>query len=212
MRPSPQWEALKQEARRCEKELGKKLHELGRVLGDERTEDPRPRLVKLVEALLGQMEAAVDAMEKQVEGSAQRQHAVGRTRAICDDYRAEFQRTKRAVDAAMSRRSLLAPADRHRETHASEVDALLREESSLHSAVRGTDQLIDVASATGASLAAQRSIFASSKHKTTSIAGQMPSLSGIIRQIKRYKQRDTLVLALVVGLCLFLTLLYWWNK
>lgn len=172
-----------------------------------------------VEGLLSRLAAAVDAMSRAqsatgssavgVGGGASR-HMVARHADILRDYTTEFQRTQRALVAsreaadglACARAELLGGGGGGA---AAVAGGLYAERSSLSAASTGADAALNAGAALREDLERQRQTFASMVARMDAVGERVPGINRLIRQIRRKKKRDVMVMALVVATLVFLT-------
>jgi len=89
---------------------------------------------------------------------------------------------------------------------------LAKERASVQSALAGLGDAIGAAESSYASLVRQRGVFAAIRGKLGELAEKLPAVNGVIERIRRHEQRDTLVLAVVIALCMFISFVYIMNK
>ncbi|WFD23574.1 protein transport protein gos1 [Malassezia equina] len=106
----------------------------------------------------------------------------------------------------------LRTVQRHRELLVESERDFFRSKTSLRQALDRQQLLghvrddIDQAYATQAEFRAQRDTLSNTLTRLTSITGQVPGLQSLISLIARRRRRDTVILALVLGVCLVLLL------
>ncbi|CEP03462.1 Golgi SNAP receptor complex member 1 [Plasmodiophora brassicae] len=131
-----------------------------------------------------------------------------RYREIHRDYLHEFNRTRAALQASIERAELFS-GDMGRAGRARpEAEMLLGEQKSLHSSIDMVDELIGRADATREGLVKQRAIYTTTAANLDQIAQRFPLIRDAMIRIRRYKQRDMIVLAVVIATCILFTLWY----
>ena len=86
---------------------------------------------------------------------------------------------------------------------------LLRERSSIRSSSSSASSVIEQAHETRRALKAQRSVFVAARGKLIDVGRAFPRVGNMIKLIKRSRNRDAIVLSLVIACCLFF--LFWWS-
>lgn len=209
-----QWDKLKLKGRRLEKQLYDKLERIGseevtRAIFDTTSEEIQQLLAKL-KALLRDMEKYIESGKP---GGQTRVHTKDRYESILRDYSSEFARTKARVSGELIRMELLGNVGRKRDDDLENgTAALIDEQTSLKASLGIADESIMTAQETREGLKRQRTIFQSSRLNAQKLASMIPDVRGLMRRIARFKQRDTIVVALVIAVCVFLMMVYWWNK
>ena len=138
-------------------------------------------------------------------------HAIQRHRELLLDFEREFFRSKTHVRQVLDRHQLLGHVKQdihdYRTQHASEVQSYLDERSHLERSHLMMDETLDQAYATQQEFRGQREQLGHTLTRLTRIAAQMPGVQSIISLISRRRRRDTIVLAVVIGVCLVILLL-----
>lgn len=179
--------------------------------------------------LLSKLSSTADEMNKIITSEPNNQSAVNETnsytlqryRAILHDYTAEYRKTKESIAAARQRAELLLPS------HANEkesllngtsqslrprTDQLIREKNSLHTSLRITDELIQQAADSHSSLQNQSAMFTSIRSRVSGLRSRFPVVNTLIGRIERQRQKDVIVMASVISVCIIFTFLYIINK
>ncbi|KAA8494071.1 Golgi SNAP receptor complex member 1 [Porphyridium purpureum] len=149
-------------------------------------------------------------------------HAFQRHSEILSDFRTEFRRTKSTIKVARDRMELVsgsgisangsAMGGAHLRAsaamNAAGPDALHAERAALVGASASADSAIEKSVTLRDELERQRSNFASMMSRMEEASGRFPVLNRLIGQLKRKKRRDMYVLAAVVSILAFLTVLW----
>jgi golgi SNAP receptor complex member 1 len=140
-------------------------------------------------------------------------HTVHRHKEIWHDYSMEFRKAKSKLTHAREQAELLsnvrAQADSYRD--GSRVDQLLRERGSLNNSERATEAIIMQASATREDLLSQRSHTINIGDRLTGLRTRFPQINQVMEYVGRKKQRDMLILAVVIGILIAVLLIFMWN-
>lgn len=89
------------------------------------------------------------------------------------------------------------------------TDLYLKENEHLRNSDRLASEAIDIALATKENLGSQRKIFKNITTRLNDLANRFPALNNLVRKIKLRKQRDAIIMATVVAICIILILIYW---
>jgi Golgi SNAP receptor complex protein 1 len=123
---------------------------------------------------------------------------------------------KSVVGSSLKRAELLDFSAKRRNSDEKEqsrnVDILLKEQSSLERSLRSTDAVLGQAFATHDDLRRQSGILAGARNKALQMLSTSPMINNLIVKIRRAKQKDMIVLAITIAICLTFTVIYWWNK
>lgn len=138
-------------------------------------------------------------------------HTIQRHRELLVEFEREFFRSKTNVRQALDRQQLLGHVKQdihdYRTQHATEVQAYLDERTHLERSHRMVDETLDQAYATQNEFRAQREQLSGTLTRLTHIAAQMPGIQSIIALISRRRRRDSVILAVVIGVCIVALLL-----
>lgn len=89
---------------------------------------------------------------------------------------------------------------------------LLRERGIIERSSAAIEDVVSHAQGIASGLTQQRQLFDSIDSKVASIGARFPVVNSLLNAIRRRKNRDNLVLAGVVAVCVFLILVYWVRK
>lgn len=90
--------------------------------------------------------------------------------------------------------------------------SLLREQKATTSSMSTLDETLSVASGSLASMQRKRGLLEGIRTKMGTLHGMFPQVNQVIGKIRRHKQRDAIILAFVIALCLFFTVVYSLRK
>ena len=90
-------------------------------------------------------------------------------------------------------------------------DSILRERGSLAQSNNVADDLLASAAGAREEMDAQRKITGGMGSKMASLADRFPVIGTIINKISRRKQRDMVIIAAVIGVCVTFTIIYWFR-
>ncbi|WFD36153.1 protein transport protein gos1 [Malassezia cuniculi] len=143
--------------------------------------------------------------------SASQQHTVERHRELLAEFQREFYRARTGVHQALDRKRLLGTVkediNAYRAAHASETQAYLAERGHIDNSHRMIDETLDQAYATRAEFRAQQDQLGNITRRMAGAAAQIPGMDRLITMITRRRRRDTVIIAVVIGICV--TILLW---
>lgn len=169
-----------------------------------------------LQALLAQYadeieELAASMNDPMLPPSQTQMHTVQRHRELLVEFERDFFRSKTNLRHALDRQQLLGHVrediDNYRATHEDETQAFLNEREHLDRSHRMLDDTLDQAYATQSEFRAQREQLGGTLARLTHIAAQIPGLDSVIGMISRRRRRDTIILAVVMGVCVVVLLL-----
>ncbi|KAF8921932.1 v-SNARE protein [Mucidula mucida] len=135
--------------------------------------------------------------------------AIQRHRELFQDSVREVKRTKTSVKNAMDQANLLSGVrndiDAYRSTAA---DSLLAERGRIDSSHHMTDTIIDYE--TRAEFGRQRVDISSINTRMVGVLNAMPGINNIVGMIKSRRRRDSIIMGVLIGTCIFLLLWYLW--
>lgn len=228
-----QWEDLRKQARRLENELDLKLVSFSKLgtsysssasdhtplLGNSSSERMFETMAMEIEQLLAKLTGVNDMMSNHNEalnGTSSAIHTLQRHRDILQDYNQEFGKTKANIVAHREREDLIGSVRRDIDAYKNSsgansrrTDLYLKENEHLRNSDRLAGEAIDIAMATKENLGSQRKIFKNMTTRLNDLANRFPALNSLVRKIKMRKQRDSLIIASVIAVCIILLLLYW---
>ncbi|KAG7667058.1 hypothetical protein KSW81_000801 [Nannochloris sp. 'desiccata'] len=224
---SKAWEELRREARKLEGELDVKIaaygklsssYEYGYTKGESGLSTDQLLQTKSVEinTALARLSDVNSSMSHAITGGADsRAHTLARHRDILHDFTQEYRRLSSIVGAARERADLLGGISGTSSAPlmgGGNTGLLLRERGLLDRSHAAVDQVIGQAQGVAASLTGQRQLFDAIDSKVASIGARFPVVNSLLNAIRRRKNRDNVILAGVMGVCMLLILLYWVNK
>eukprot|EP01102_Stenamoeba_stenopodia_P001533 TRINITY_DN11330_c0_g1_i1.p1 TRINITY_DN11330_c0_g1~~TRINITY_DN11330_c0_g1_i1.p1 ORF type:complete len:285 (+),score=64.35 TRINITY_DN11330_c0_g1_i1:238-1092(+) len=123
-------------------------------------------------------------------------------------YARDFKRSKLHVTEAMQQLLLGRSMGKEKEQLAAK-DALLRERTTLHNSERGLDSLMGQAYEAKQRVSSQNQALMRAMSTFGDIGANFPGINEVLGKISKAKQRDVLVLGLVISICLCF-LVWWW--
>ena len=147
-------------------------------------------------------------------GSDSRTHTLARHRDILHDFTQEYRRLSSIIGAARDRADLLGASSGGSSAPllGGNQGLLLRERGMVDRSNAAVDQVIGQAQGVASSLTGQRQLFDTIDSKVASIGAKFPVVNSLLNAIRRRKNRDNLILAGVMAVCMLLILIYWVNK
>jgi len=125
------------------------------------------------------------------------------------DYSTEFKNTSATVQRKRESMELFQSSKKlHMNEEDSSVAKLLRERSSIAASMKSINDVIAQAWDTKNALLGQRSTMQGSASGLSGLAANVPTFNRMIDGIQRKKLRESLIVAIVVGLLLCITI--WW--
>ncbi|KNC87108.1 hypothetical protein SARC_00783 [Sphaeroforma arctica JP610] len=139
-------------------------------------------------------------------------HTLQRHRDLLNDYTREFRKTKANLQSARDRTMLLSDVQTeiraYKEGFGSGADYYASEQARLNTAHSAVDDAIGIAIATREDLHTQRRTFQSTSQRLQGIAETIPGLNVLMKKIDVRKRRDQLIIAGVIAVCLFISIVY----
>eukprot|EP00033_Pygsuia_biforma_P002334 GCRY01002582.1.p1 GENE.GCRY01002582.1~~GCRY01002582.1.p1 ORF type:complete len:254 (-),score=39.82 GCRY01002582.1:147-908(-) len=124
------------------------------------------------------------------------------------DYLLEFRRLKLRLNTEKEHLSLLS-GDRVGDERNANTGFLLREQQSLQDSNLLSSQLISQALETHDRVRFQRSAFLRWQSQMSQMTARFPAIGNLMRSIKQKKNRDTVVLGILVAVLFLFSLWYW---
>lgn len=170
-----------------------------------------------IREFLERLSKLLDQMGSIVEnekGSVSKRQIVQRYRSVLQEHQNLFKNLSSNISSYLQRMELLSGGRRRYDSEGADrsTDLLLREQSSLNYSVKASDEVIGQAHSTLEEMKKMRSAFSSSKNKAIQLVSGSPIINSLINRIKRTKQRDTIVLAITIAVCMIFTFIYWLDK
>lgn len=168
-------------------------------------------LLKKLTEINNRMAEYCDKLHNQSKSSAT--YTLQRHREILNDYSNEFRKTKSNIASQLEREQLLNSVSRKDDfssiTSPSKIsDLYLKEQDHIHSSEIMVDEQISIAIKTREGLIHQRNTIKAIQTQLTTLANRFPLLNSLIHRIDIKKRKDSLILGAVIGVCMFLLLLY----
>ncbi len=125
------------------------------------------------------------------------------------DYTNEFRNTLTAINRKRESMELFNSSKKsNNDGQDSSVAKLLRERSGIAASMKSINNVIAQAFDTRNALSSQRSTLSNAKGGLSSLAANVPGIGGLIDSIQRKKNKDNIILALVIAILVIFTL--WW--
>jgi hypothetical protein len=173
------------------------------VESGERPQEAFSALDKEIDGILTELGLTLESMDSADPASAR---LVPRYLDILRAGVREHRRIKDTVGQIMQRRELFGEARDN--ALRPRTEQLLKERSSLHSSIEMTNALIGTARRAHSGLEDTREVLSGTSGRLGKVNSRFPALGEIIGQIQRSRQRDTIVLSLLVGVLMFVTFAY----
>lgn len=168
-----------------------------------------------IETLLSKLRAVNEAIAGISEqGSDSRMHVLARHKDILHDFTQEFRRLSSIASAARDRADLLGgmgPGSSGANP-GNATGLLLRERSMVDRSNAAIDSVVAQAYGVASNLTQQKQLFDTIDSKLSSVGAKFPVVNSVLNAVRRRKNRDTVILASVMGLCMLLILIYWVRK
>ncbi|KAI1291752.1 Golgi SNAP receptor complex member 1 [Halotydeus destructor] len=229
-----QWEDIRKQARQLENEIDSKLLVLSRhgaqdsragdddsdktpLLSDFST-DLFERISTEIDSLLSKLSDINNKMAQygdQLTKTPSATYTLQRHRDILTDYTKEFNKTRANILNRREREQLFKPSTEV----AVELgingpnkrsDLYQKEQDHLRNSEQLVDDQINIAIKTRESLINQRTALKAIKTQMTTLANRFPMINTLVNKIGLKKKKDTMILGSVIGVCLFLFILYKW--
>lgn len=208
------WEDLNKKARRLQSQLFNKLSAYEQIVGGNGVDNELQEYE--VERLLSQLDAVANTMSVTCKGS--RSELNERMRLIREahtSFSSDFYRQKKNLHRTIARKELFGG---HQSDHGdnsggqlrprSAADNLAREQRSVYQSINIVDDLIGSASATHSALDEQKDRLSGTTKALKHALARFPVINKTVNAISRHKNRDMIVLSLVIAVCLFFTVFY----
>lgn len=168
-----------------------------------------------IDSLLARLSDLNSSMTSSLSGGTDsRAHTLARHRDILHDFQQEYRKMSSVVGAARDRAELFGGADGSSASllGGGSTSLLLRERGIIERSSAAIEDVVSHAQGIASGLTQQRQLFDSIDSKVASIGARFPVVNSLLNAIRRRKNRDNLVLAGVVAVCVFLILVYWVRK
>jgi len=231
--PTKECEDLRRQARKIEDEIDGKLLLLSKCdVADEQDEEDKndkspllnssdsaaggvfTRLSNEIESLLERLSDVNNKMVSLADHikSPSATFTLQRHRDILNDYSKEFRKTRANIQAAHDRQKLFV-SSHSQETRIQinptrGTELLTREQESVRNTELLVDEQIDTVLRTRESLMNQKAALKAIHSQMTTLANRFPMINSLIQRINIKKRKDSIILASIIGVCLFLLLLF----
>jgi len=182
-------------------------------------------MLRQMASLLGPLGAAAASAVEGSGGSsgalsARQRQFLTRFRTVHEELSAEHRKSRDTARSALARMRLFADYAAESDAEvggvsgggASDAKLLAGERASIQSSLAGVNEAIGTGENSYASLLRQKDIFEGVRQRLGDLAARLPAIDGVIDRIRRHEQRDSIVLAIVVALCMFIGFVYVMNK
>lgn len=221
--PQYKWDPLHFKAKSLEARLEKKVQSYSTVaqkinanfLCDEENplieNDDEQQLASEIERDLAELYDCIQNM-RQCNGGSLSNHQevlIKRYYEIHFDYSTEFKNTSATVQRKRESMELMNSSQSlHKDEQDSSVAKLLREKVSIAASMKSINDVISQAFDTRNALAEQRASLLGSSGGLSNLTASMPGFGKLIDGIQKKKSRETMIIAVVIGLLLCFTI--WW--
>ena len=137
---------------------------------------------------------------------------VPRYRDILRTSSREHRNCKDTIQRLLQRQELFGNANGSSNSLRPRTELLLREKNGLHTSIEMTDSLIGSARRARDQLGDTREVFGGVTQRVGKINHTLPGVGDVIGKIGRSKQRDMIVISILIASLMFFTLLYIINK
>ena len=129
------------------------------------------------------------------------------------DLNKQCRRIEDRIRSNMRRHKVLKGANRRRNANErTALDNQLQENESLLESVKIVDHTLELVGNTKSEMEKQGLMGTSINKGLGYLSSKMPKANELMGKIKKYRNRDSIVLACVCGVCLTLMFIYWLNK
>jgi len=228
------WDSLRVESRQLENDIDGKLQafsKLGRdvgrsggggysgssgrepLLGETNSGMFETMTVELQQLLI-KLSAVNDQMQEAIgdNPTASISHTLGRHTSLLNEMQHEFTKTKHSIRQTRDKADLLSSVQRDINTYQNEQQRRQEQQDkismSTQNSMRAANDTISIAMAAKDALVQQRSMLSKVQTKMTNIAEKVPMLNNIMHKMKVAKQKDKMIIAGVIALCIVFLLWY----
>eukprot|EP00455_Lapot_gusevi_P032588 TRINITY_DN3552_c0_g1_i16.p1 TRINITY_DN3552_c0_g1~~TRINITY_DN3552_c0_g1_i16.p1 ORF type:complete len:235 (+),score=39.75 TRINITY_DN3552_c0_g1_i16:98-802(+) len=219
------WEELKRQARKVEGTIYSKLSDYAKLSSPSTTPSPNGESqLKKSEALEAEIESSLAKLAEinndmhrfilsnPTQDKESLTHTLNRYRSVHVDFSKEYKKTKTAVQTYVYRAELLGTGSKDRNALRSRTEMLLKEKSSIQKTLQMTDDVIEQAQNSRAALMDQRRLFGRISDRMATLGEKFPAVNQVVQRIRNSKEKDMIVMALVITSCFIFTIVYWFNK
>ncbi|EGC29208.1 hypothetical protein DICPUDRAFT_159234 [Dictyostelium purpureum] len=209
---------LKKERRKLESYIDGKLNQLS-TLNDKVQRDDENVDIEYSKIDLSDLTSELDSAFKNLQRcnellvddpnfSSNKEH-----KEKLDDYLIEYRKLKKNIITTLERSELLEGStyNKNKDTEIPMTN-LLREHSSLQNSSYLTDSILGQARQAHEALENQRRILRGASSKITSMPNLFQTIDGVTSKIKRYKQRNVVIIGLLIGGLICFLLYYSFKK
>jgi len=160
---------------------------------------------------LGETNSALDAVAQDTDNppSQSMLRAIQRHRDVYQDYGKEFRRTKANVQAAVDQANLLSGVRNDIDAYkSSAAEALLAERGHIDSSHQMIDSTLEQAHETRSEFVRQRSSLGTVQTRIVGVLNTVPGINNILSMIHKRRRRDSFIIGILIGICLFFLLRY----
>ena len=143
-----------------------------------------------------------------LDGGSRRQQ-LARYQDIYHDHKMEFGKLCSKIQRQRQRAELFGDVEGEASTDDPARDHLLRERKLLAEASQQGQEIMSKAEAAYTGLREQgNSLFGVASRMTTGVIGRFPMIGNLVERVRRRKQRDQVIMAILLGVLVFFTLWY----
>ena len=134
------------------------------------------------------------------------------------DFLKQKKRAEERIRNALKKKRLLSGGGassrrkRANDNENSVTDNLLTEQKHLHRGMEAADHAIDIMSNTRSALVEDKGLFETMQSGVGKLSTMFPTANELMFKIKKYRNRDSIVIAFTIAVCVFFILIYWLNK
>jgi len=219
------WEELNRKARMLENEIDGKIITFSKLISSQGSnsvtiniDDSLDKSHYSIDALdrdidstLMKLQNVIDNMAKQVElnsGNNSMIHFLQRHRDMFYDYSKDYKKYKNNYVSRNEYNELMNSMKNEAKAFKSDEEYLLNERGRIDESSRMADMVLEQAYSTKNSLFEQRHMLQGTRSRMSNITTRFPVINNLIGKISRKKRRNTLILASVTAVCLFLLIIW----
>ena len=134
---------------------------------------------------------------------------IKRQRDVLRELRSDYRRISDSIQQKRDRQSLLRPTlSREMSGEEDETQVLLKERGATQRSLQMADSFLEQASASHSALLDQRRRLQSSADKMLGMLNRIPIVNSVVRGIRNKKNKDNVIVAIVIALCIFFCIWY----
>ena len=191
--------------------IGRQGHSAGSVRYDVESNsfEQEAVLSSDVEASLKRYARVMETMQSMALDGGSRRQQLARYQDIYHDHKMEFAKLCSKIQRQRQRAELFGHVEGDSQTDDSARDHLLRERKLLAEASQQGQEILSKAEAAYTGLREQgNSLFGVASRMTTGVIGRFPMIGNLVERVRRRKQRDQIIMAILLGFFVFFTLWY----